>query len=123
MKIRSVLVLGVAILVTGCGSDPAPLPQAMPVTGTVKFADGKPVSDLTVEFAPQTSAQTGGTGVLDAAGKYEAKVGPGKFYVVIADKTGKSPTMAHVPKSYQSPNPENTVEVPSGGGTVDITLK
>ena len=65
-------VLGLLLLVSGCGSAGAnSLPELIPVTGFVTL-DDKPIAGVTVMFNPlQGTKGTGAYGVTDADGRYK----------------------------------------------------
>ena len=68
IPIFSIVVCGLIAGVSGCGNSQSP---TFPVTGTVKFKDGKPVANGVIEFS-QTGVQHPVTarGVLDSSGQY-----------------------------------------------------
>lgn len=132
--------------VIGCSSGgPAP-PKLVPVAGKVVL-DGAPLAGANVIFIPKDQTKgTGGSGVTDADGKYEArhssnKVGiePGTYAVIfskIAMPDG-SPIPAGknaadvgateaLPQQLSNPSPDfmtNVVTITETGGTsFDFTL-
>lgn len=128
-----------ALLATGCGGKSEADPDVVPATGTVTL-DGKPLEGASVTF---TGPGQGGTGVTDAAGKYEIThfragkgVRPGDYSVsitkvVMADGTpipagtesaAELITKDMVPQQYNA-NTMLKAKVEAGGKPIDFTLK
>lgn len=122
LKVTGVL-LGLMAFTFGCSSDPGPVSKPVKVSGKVLFADGKPLSGLTISFSPETATQRGGRGKISPDGTFEAEVGPGKQYPIIEDESGKNPLFAKVPEDYKKIKVENIVVIPSSGGNIDISIK
>jgi 5-hydroxyisourate hydrolase-like protein (transthyretin family) len=86
----------------GCGEKPGP--TLVPVSGTVKTADGKPVADAFVTLQPQSREKEAptATGKTDSEGKFKLMTGkkegavPGNYLVRISkandadDDSGKA---------------------------------
>lgn len=91
--LRCIIVLGLIILLTGCGEKG---PLLVPVTGTVTL-DGKPIEKASVTFMPAEGQPQPASGETDAQGKFKLRttigpkdyVGalPGKFLVIITKST------------------------------------
>lgn len=70
--VRGALLLLVLLIFTGCGK---PKHQTHPVSGTVKFPDGKPLTSGFVEFASEEEKTKGmnARGVIDSDGGFTMK--------------------------------------------------
>ncbi|MBI3864406.1 MAG: carboxypeptidase regulatory-like domain-containing protein [Planctomycetia bacterium] len=140
------------MFVIGCskGNAPPKLADPVPMEGTVKTTDGKPIVGATVIFHPKTQTQFhGAVGFTDDTGKYvlESDVGDGKTkkgivpgqYSVTVNRLVKPdgttlkrdpnvPPMnvgakEEMPMKYASVNEMGlTFDVPAAGGTFDITI-
>lgn len=132
--------------IAGCSSGgPAP-PKLVPVAGKVML-DGAPLAGASVIFVPKDQTKgTGGTGITDAEGKYEArhqsnKVGiePGTYAVIFSKiampdgspiPPGKNAADVGatevLPQQLSNPSPDfmtNIVTITETGGTsFDFTL-
>ncbi|RMG34298.1 MAG: carboxypeptidase regulatory-like domain-containing protein [Planctomycetota bacterium] len=142
--VGDVLLLLACAAVLGCGGGPD-LPKTVPVKGTVKTKDGKPLANVTVEFVPDGGGQTA-TGTTDENGNYTLTtpgVGEGAVpgtYKVVLSKTqaaedtsiyssGKAPqgdpTQAELPfpKEYTDPSTTPlTKTVTEGENQIDIEI-
>lgn len=117
------LMLGTALLLSGCGQGDRP--PIGTVSGTVTM-DGEPFSGVIVSFMPESGRPA--TGISDDSGRYSleyvqgvkgCKVGPAK--VVFFAPTGG--TMSHaIPPKYQAES-ELSADVKSGSNTFDFDLK
>lgn len=64
---RTVACAVVALVISGCSSNPASYPEVAIVVGTVTL-DGKPLEGATITFAPNSGRSS--SGVTDSSGKY-----------------------------------------------------
>lgn len=132
--------------IVGCSSGgPAP-PKLVPVAGKVML-DGTPLAGASVIFIPKDQTKgTGGSGVTDAEGKYEARhqsnktgIEPGTYAVVFSKiampdgspiPPGKNAADVGatevLPQQLSNPSPDfmtNIVTITETGGTsFDFTL-
>ncbi len=121
------LALAIALL-GGCGEPKMSLSEPVPVTGTVKTADGKPVPNVRVMLLT-VNTQAGANGVTDAAGNfklgtYDNKEGaiPGKYRVQLTpilkgDKTeteNSYKTLKTLPPRFLADDSTLEIEVASG---------
>ena len=68
-------VLGLAVALLGCGSEPVGnVQKTVPVTGIVTF-EGQPLADAEIQFTPAGSGG-GSAGRTDAEGRYALNYGP-----------------------------------------------
>lgn len=117
MRIRIAAALGLlAALLAGCSSTPPAKPDPVDVTATVTLPNGQPGKDLTLMILPTNADQMQGGGKTDASGKVKTKVPPGKYTVSFDGNP------AAVPKKYHTNNEANTIDIPAGGGNVEIKL-
>jgi hypothetical protein len=138
-------VFGGLVWIAGCSSGTAPAPKLVPVAGKVVL-DGTPLTGANVIFIPKDKTKgTGGSGVTNADGKYEArhqsnKVGiePGTYMVLFskiampdgssipAGKNAADVGAAEIlPQPLSNPDPEfapNIVTITETGGSFDFTL-
>jgi hypothetical protein len=127
-------------LVLGCGGGAAPVP----VSGKVTL-NGDPADHCTVTFYPMGDTQgTGGGGVTDSTGKYEARskggngLPPGEYKVTISRRLNpdgskadpnvppiESPARETLPALYTAKDQTKlSLNVPAGGTTSgDFVLK
>lgn len=137
--IRVGLLTVIGVFSIGCGGGG---PGLAPVEGTIKL-DGKPLKNAEVSFEPQLEAGEEGsvsTGTTDENGHYELRYTLHKEGALIGKHLVKIRTAAttydeednevqseeKVPAKYNAnakDNPEMTVEVESGGSTIDFDLK
>ncbi len=142
--VRDALLLAVCAALLGCGGGPE-LPKTVPVKGTVKTKDGKPLANVMVEFVPDGGGQTA-TGTTDENGNYTLTtpgVGEGAVpgtYKVVLSKTqstedtsiyssGKTPqgdpTQAELPFPKEYTDPSTTPlkkTVTEGENQIDIEI-
>jgi hypothetical protein len=127
---RSLLALGAALSVLGCGSD-----NVAPVSGRVTL-DGEPAANVRVTFQPLGSAENqnpgpGSFGITDTDGRYHLTVigrkRPGaivgKHRVSLKSSNAPPKPAKVIPKEY---NAESTLEfdVPKEGTkTADFAVK
>jgi hypothetical protein len=141
-------------LLAGCGGSPppgTPLPELVPVSGTVTMGD-EPISQAVVTFLPENVSGDGfgGFGLTDASGRYEVgtmydgKSNPGlpvgKYKVIVSKMVapdGKAlPPDPEVPPAMQGGresiplpfcSPAQTpfrADIPAGGGdSIDFKVK
>ena len=64
---RTVACAVVALVISGCSSNPASYPEVAIVVGTVTL-DGKPLEGATITFAPNSGRSS--SGVTDSSGRY-----------------------------------------------------
>jgi hypothetical protein len=134
MKHYLPLALGLFAL-AGCGEPRVSMSDPVPVSGSLKTADGKPVSNVRVMLLT-VNTQAGANGITDAAGNfklgtYDNKEGaiPGKYRVQLTpilkgDKaeTEKSfATLKTLPPRFAAEDTPLEVEVASGK-TLEIVL-
>jgi len=107
MSIRaSCSALGVLTLVALAGCNPTP--STVPVSGTLTWEDGKPISGASVRFVPATEGQREATGFTGKDGDFSLSTfttGDGAVrgdYTVVLTKTVETPQMAP-PKGGGSP--------------------
>lgn len=133
-RIASVVLLGVATLVCGCGDK-----KRASVSGTVQL-DGKPIEEGSIQFVPSdpNAGPTSGASIRD--GKYEisadkgATIGSNKVVIHANRKTGKQvPNAAEpgkmrdaveeaIPAEYNSKS-TLTADIKPGHNSHDFTLK
>jgi hypothetical protein len=139
MRATSGLVLGVCLLLTGCGGVPGDAPETVPVVGKV-LRKGDPFADVSVVFQqldmPEGQAVTS-TGFTDEQGRYELMVNrntagapPGKYKVSLIGDDGlddidprkKAPGEVVIPSGLAS---FEFVVPPEGleGGAADFDLE
>lgn len=115
MTIRGILLPGLAAAVlTGCGYDPGSKPEPTTVSGQAKFADGKPVQNVRLNFNPTTADQMATNAQLGADGKFQVSLVPGKYTYSFEPLTGKQTAIKAIPAKYHSPDAQHTVEVTAG---------
>ncbi|QDU23811.1 hypothetical protein [Urbifossiella limnaea] len=105
--------LTVAVL-TGCSSTPAQRAEPSEVKGILLLPNGQPAKDVTLVFLATSTEQMGGAAVIQADGKFTARLNTGKYTYVMEGKNA-------LPK-YTANKPEHSVEIPSGG-TQNLTIK
>ena len=118
-RIAAAALVSASLFLVGCGSSGQPRPEPVDVTMNVTLPGGQPASNVTVSVFPTSANQMQGGGKTDAAGKLKARLVPGPHTFAIE---GNSPAMKSVPKSYQENNAEHKIDVPAGGGTIDVKL-
>lgn len=133
------------VMGTGCSSGTAKTPKLVTVTGKI-LLDGAPLQGANVIFIPKDNTKgTGGSGVTDAEGKYEARhpsnkagIEPGTYSVLFSKLAmpdgspipeGKNAAdvgaTESLPQQLSNPHPEyitNVVTVTETGGAFDFTL-
>lgn len=124
-----ILILAVTLtFLSGCGEPKVSMSDPVPVTGTVKTADGKPVPNVRVMLLT-VNTQAGANGSTDAAGNfklgtYDNKEGaiPGKYRVQLTpilkgDKTeteNSFKTLKTIPPRFLADDSSLEVEIISG---------
>ncbi|MBL8865090.1 MAG: carboxypeptidase regulatory-like domain-containing protein [Gemmataceae bacterium] len=124
-----ILILAISLaLLSGCGEPKVSMSDPVPVTGTVKTADGKPVPNVRVMLLT-VNTQAGANGTTDAAGNfklgtYDNKEGaiPGKYRVQLTpilkgDNTeteNSYKTLKTLPPRFLADDSTLEVEVASG---------
>lgn len=79
--VLSLLMFGVA----GCAKPKPPPPTPVPISGTVVYADGKPVANMVIFLHPQDEQAESErpNGALDKDGHYSIKAIPGRYKVTL----------------------------------------
>lgn len=109
LKISMLLLVTIAIFVTGCGEG---TPDLVPVTAFVKTADGEPVGQLKIRLVPQDNSldgnyiATGVTGddgkcVLKLPGRQESEIPACQHKVLVLE----APESAEARQAYMSGDP------------------
>ena len=117
----------VAGLTAGLGCGVEKMPDPVEISGTVKYADGKPVKDVQLVLRPKGEGHMAG-GPLGPDGTFTVKAVPGEFMFYFQplegskDKTRVKSAFAVVPRSYQDVSVDHTVSLSTGGGN-EIKLK
>jgi hypothetical protein len=129
MTLRRLFLMAVCGL-AGCSANPGKLPEAIDVNGTVTLADGKPVTNVQIEFTPSTSPGRPWNSRVDEAGKYTAKLTPGGYTFFFskpdakpAEKSKVEAAYKSIPEPYRTNSADHKVEVPASGGALDIKLQ
>jgi hypothetical protein len=119
----------------GCGPKE---PAVHPVSGTVKFADGKPAVGCVVEFTSQAegTAKMNATGEVQADGTYQLKtnvngklkdgavVGPHTVIVVPPSASSSGPPPITIPTRYSEADKSGLkFDVQPGNNDYPITLQ
>jgi hypothetical protein len=131
---KRILVMALLAL-AGCGEPKVSMSDPVPVSGTLKTADGKPVGNVRILLLPMNTS-AGANAVTDASGgfklaTYDSKEGaiPGKYRVQLAlvlkgDKaeTDKSQaSLKTLPPKYVADDSPLEVEI-SSGKSLDIVI-
>lgn len=112
-------------LVVGCENQT--MPDPVEISGTVTYADGKPVKDVQLVLRPKGEGHMAG-GPLGPDGKFTVKAVPGEFMFYFQplegskDKGKVKSAFAAVPPAYQDVSADHTASLSSGGGN-EIRLK
>ena len=136
MKLRFATWALPALVFAGCsGEAPRFLPAVVPVTGTVTWADGKPLSNAMVTFIPVgTTKGIGSDGVTDATGKYELQAPrregdkgapPGEYKVTISKRVmpdGQEISLTTPPAPDTTPMASATKELVGAAFNESTTL-
>jgi hypothetical protein len=131
----AVVSLVACAVVAGCGPSEPPL---YPVSGTVKFADGKPAPGCVVEFTSEAEATKGmnARGEVQPDGSYQLKTvvngkekdgavaGPQKVIVVPPPASSSGPAPLTIPLRYAEAKSSGlTFEVKPGPNAYPVTLE
>ena len=113
------------LAMVGCSGTPPMVADAQPVSGTLMFADGKPVPNVMVQLQPL------GEGHLvmmevDEAGNFTGQVIPGEYAYFITQsaklKNPKSGGLSKVPPAYQEASMERKITV-NPKGDLNLTIE
>lgn len=112
----------------GCGTSASILPDPVEISGTVTFADGKPVKDVQLALRPKGEGHQAGC-ALKSDGTFTVKAIPGEFMFYFApledpkaDKAKARAGMNAVPAPYRDVSVDHTVSLRAGSGN-KIELK
>ena len=100
-------------LLAGCTPGPSQFEPAVEVTGRVKTADGKPVTDVKLTFNPMDKGLPVSP-KLDKDGKFTAQIIPGKYTYAFEPADAKPAAFKLVPARYHTTAAEHTVRVEAG---------
>lgn len=117
-----------AVISIGCGSSVTLLPEPVEISGTVTFADGKPVKDVQLALRPKGDGHPSGC-ALKADGTFSVKAIPGDFMFYFApledpkaDKAKAKSGMNSIPVPYRDVSMDHSVSLKAGSGN-KIELK
>jgi hypothetical protein len=137
MTFKPVAVAIVLVAVVGCGDRRIDIGTPYNVTGTVKFSDGTPLSNVQLYFVPTKGTAPaygkvadGGAFTLTTSGaKTGACAGTYMVYVrALGDATGPAAasgaaTLRKVPESYKEDSNKSPLEVEiTGEATLNLTI-
>jgi hypothetical protein len=109
----------------GCGVEK--MPDPVEISGTVTYADGRPVKDVQLVLRPKGEGHMAG-GPLGPDGTFTVKAVPGEFMFYFQplegskDKAKVRSAFAAIPQAYQDVSVDNTASLSSGEGN-EIKLK
>jgi hypothetical protein len=115
-------------LTAGCGYEGQKMPDPVEISGTVAFADGKPVKDVQLVLRPKGEGHPTEC-PLGQNGTFTVKAVPGEFMFLFqptqegkVDRAKAKSAFAAVPPAYQDVSVDHTVTLAAGSGN-QITLK
>jgi hypothetical protein len=112
---RGILLPGLAAAaLAGCAYDPGSKPEPTAVNGQARFADGKPVQNVRLNFNPTTADQLATNAQLGADGRFQVSLIPGKYTYSFEPLSGKPAAIKAIPAKYHSPDVAHIVEVAAG---------
>lgn len=114
-------VLAIALCcAAGCASDPPSRIEPVDFKGVAKLSNGKVITDANLLLQPTSSDALPATLKLGPKGEFNGNSVPHK-YIYFFESEKKS-ALAGIPPSFLKPDAANTVEIPSAGGEVNVTV-
>jgi len=116
-----VSMMGISLLVAGCGSGATPMGEKKDTSGKVT-QNGKALADVKVVLQP-TGDGADAYAVTDKTGAFKTTATPGKYawYVTGKDSSkGAESLLKNVPEAFKTGSLDRTVQVGSGELNLDI---
>lgn len=121
MRAWFVSMMGISLLVAGCGSGATPMGEKKDTSGKVT-QNGKALADVKVVLQP-TGDGADAYAVTDKTGAFKTTATPGKYawYVTGKDSSkGAESLLKNVPEAFKTGSLDRTVQVGSGELNLDI---
>lgn len=121
MRAWFVSMMGISLLVAGCGSGATPMGEKKDTSGKVT-QNGKALADVKVVLQP-TGDGAEAYAVTDKTGAFKTTATPGKYawYVTGKDSSkGAESLLKNVPEAFKTGSLDRTVQVGSGELNLDI---